>query len=418
MKPLIEREQYMQTLRHWQDWLIIKVITGVRRCGKTTLVKMFVDELLQSGILPEQVQYYDFESRKIRAIGGLKEVYYHVQDRVIPDKVNYVFLDEVQTVDRFHYIVDGLLVRQNVDIYVIASNAHFLSGEFATLFAKKYIEISIFPLQFSEYYDLLDLKSSNLSKTECLEKYLTEGGVPEYFNQKNISQEQADEFMRGVLQTLLKKDLIARLKVKKKKKKRRNFNQMVYYVFDSIGSFSLLNSISNMLQIKDINIDKKSINRYLDALCDLFVLYRATHFEIRNEEHLETLYKYYFVDPGFRKVCFLRQDMQYDNTYWLENMVYFELLRRNREVYVGLIDNKEVDFIAIDHNGCTSYYQVSWTTVDKEVLRRELASLKLIKNSNPKYILTMDTDGSVYNDVRKVNVVDWLLEKEGLGKLT
>ena len=409
MKQLIERRQYMQRLRDLKDRKIIKVITGVRSCGKSTLVRMFTDELLQSGILPEQIQFYDFEAPDICAIEKWKDLYAHIKGRILLDKVNYVFLDEFQTVELFHYIVQGLFIKKNVDLYVISSNASLFSGKFATLFMKEYVEISVLPLQFSEYYDFFASKFSNISKMECLENYLMEGGVPEYLNQKEMGQEEADEFMRGVLDTIIKKEVFTQLKIKKKRKAKRKFNRMIYFIFDSLGSFSLPNTIHNAFLNAGTNMTKKAIARHLDALCDMFLLYRAPHFEIRNKELLQTLHKYYFVDPCFRKVCFLRQEMKQGNPYWLENMVYFELLRRNKNVYVGLIDNKEVDFVATDHSGHTSYYQVSWSTTKREVLRRELASLKLIENSNPKYLLTMDMDFTVYNDIHKVNVVDWLL---------
>ncbi|MCL2511915.1 MAG: ATP-binding protein, partial [Bacteroidales bacterium] len=390
-----------------------KVITGVRRCGKSTLLRMFADELLQDGVLSEQVQFYNFESRATRAIGSWKDIYNHIKDRLMPEKMNYIFLDEVHLVDIFHCLVGRLFIKKNVDLYVVGSNAYFLSDKFASLFARRYFEIAVLPLQFSEYHDFIAPETSNMPKTASLENYLIEGGVPEYFNRKNIGQKEADEFMRGVLSTLIKKDIFTLLKIKKKRKNRRNFNKMIYCIFDSIGSFSLPNTISNTLHAIGMPMSKTVIARYLDALCDMFLLYRVPHIEIRSNEVLHTFHKYYFVDPCFRKVCFLRQNMQYDITYWLENMVYFELLRRNRDVRVGLIDNKEIDFVATDHSGYTSYYQVSWSTMNKEVLVRELAPLKLVKNSNPKYLLTMDTDSNpVYdNDIRKLNIVDWLLEK-------
>jgi len=319
--------------------------------------------------------------------------------------MNYIFLDEVQNVKEFQRLVDSLFIKKNVDLYITGSNAYLLSGELATLLTGRYIETSILPLQFSEYYYFITMKSPNLSKTESLAIYTTEGGVPEYFNQKKVSQKQADDFMKSVLNTIIEKDIFQRLNIKDK----HNFNKIIDFVFDSVGSFVSPRSISDTLRTHGTIIDKQVIAKYLDALCDAFLLYKAPRYEIKGKGLLQTLNKYYLVDPCFRKVR-LKRDMKKDISHWLENMVYLELLRRYRDVYIGKINNKEVDFVVTDHEGYTSYYQVAWTTMNYETLERELASLKAIKDSNPKYLLTTDIDlNPVYDGIRKMNVVDWLL---------
>jgi len=319
--------------------------------------------------------------------------------------MNYIFLDEVQNVKEFQRLVDSLFIKKNVDLYVTGSNAYLLSGELATLLTGRYIETSILPLQFSEYYDFMLTKSPNLSKTESLGNYIMEVGVPEYFNQKTNSQKQADDFMKSVLNTIIEKDIFQRLNLKDK----HDFNKIIDFIFDSVGSFVSPRSISNTLRTNGTIVDNKTVAKYLDALCDAFLLYKAPRYEIKGKGLLQTLNKYYLVDPCFRKVR-LKRDMKKDITHWLENMVYLELLRRYRDVYIGKIDNKEVDFVVIDHEGYTSYYQVAWTTMNYETLERELASLKAIKDSNPKYLLTTDIDlNPVYDGIRKMNVVDWLL---------
>ena len=408
MKQLIERKQYMQTLRNLKDQNIIKVITGVRRCGKSTLLQMFADELLQNGVMPEQIQFYNFEDPDIYTIGNWKDIYDYIKVRLISDKMNYIFLDEIQNIDLFQRCVDGLFIKKNVDLYITGSNAYLLSGELATLLTGRYIETSILPLQFVEYYDFMMSKPPYLSKTESLAAFITEGGVLEYFNQKEISQKQADDFMRSVLNTIIEKDIFTRLQINDK----HNFNKIIDFTFDSVGSFVSPRSISDTLRTHGTVVDKEAVARYLDALCDAFLLYKAPRYEIKGKGLLQTLNKYYLVDPCFRKVR-LRRDMKKDISHWLENMVYLELLRRNRDVYVGKIGDKEVDFVVTDHNGYTSYYQVAWTTMNEETLERELASLNAIKDSNPKYLLTTDLDlNPVYNGIRKLNVVDWLLLKQ------
>ena len=405
MQQLIERKKYMQTLRDLKDQNIIKVITGVRRCGKSTLLQMFADELLQNGVVQEQIQFYNFEDLDTLALGDIFQIHTHIKNKLVADKMNYIFLDEVQNVNEFQRLVDSLYIKKNCDVYITGSNAYLLSGELATLLTGRYITTSILPLQFAEYYEFIASKSPNLSKMESLATYVIEGGVPEYFNQKEISQTQADNFMRSVLNTIVEKDIFTRLNIRDK----HDFNKIIDFAFDSVGSFVSPRSISDTLRTHGTTVAKETVAKYLDALCDAFLLYKVPRYEIKGKGLLQTLNKYYLVDPCFRKVR-LKRNMQPDRSHWLENMVYLELRRRYRDVYVGKIDNKEVDFVVTDREGYTSYYQVAWTTDNEDTLKRELASLNAIKDSNPKYLLTMDMDfNPVYNGIRKLNVADWLL---------
>jgi predicted AAA+ superfamily ATPase len=403
---LIERKQYMQTLRNLKDQNIIKVITGVRRCGKSTLLQMFAAELMSKGVEQAQIQFLNFEDLDTLAIGDIFQIHTHIKNRLVPDKMNYIFLDEVQNVKDFQRLVDSLFIKKNCDVYITGSNAYLLSGELATLLTGRYIETNILPLQFIEYNKFMSLKSPNLSKLESLGIYITEGGIPEYFNQKNISQKQADAFVQSVLNTIVEKDIFQRLNIRDK----HDFNKIIDFVFDSVGSFVSPRSISNTLKTNGTTVDNKTVAKYLDAMCDAFLLYKVPRYEIKGKALLQTLNKYYLVDPCFRKVR-LKREMKKDITHWLENMVYFELLRRNKEVFIGQINDKEVDFVVVDNQGYTSYYQVAWTTMTPETLERELASLKAIRDSNPKYLLTTDIDfNPVYEGIRKINVVDWLLQ--------
>ena len=404
---LIERRQYMQTLRDQRGQNIIKVVTGVRRCGKSTLLQMFADELLKNGVAPEEIQFYNFEDPDVYTIGNWKAVYDHIKVRLVPDKMNYVFLDEVQNIETFQRLVDGLFIKKNCDVYITGSNASLLSGELATLLTGRYIETSILPLDFKDFYEFYAVKSPNSSKFESLAIYALEGGIPEYYNQLNVSQKQADGFVRGVLNTIIEKDIFARLNIKDK----HDFNKIIDFVFDSVGSYVSPRSIADTLRTHGTVVDKQTVIKYLDALCEAFLLYKAPRYEIKGKGLLQTLHKYYLVDPCFRKVR-LRRDMKKDLSHWLENVVYFELLRRHRDVYVGKIGDREVDFVVTDHNGYTSYYQVALYTHDPGVLKRELAPLEAIKDSNPKFLLTMDWDmDPVYNGIRKHRVADWLLAK-------
>lgn len=404
-QELIERKQYMQQLRSLKDQNVIKVISGVRRCGKSTLLMMFAEELIQSGVDRKQIQFYNFEDLDTLAIGDIYQIHTYIKERLVDDKPNYIFLDEIQNVAEFQRLVDSLYIKPNVDVYITGSNAYLLSGELATLLTGRYIEINILPLQFAEYYQFMLSKSPNLSKQEILANFIHYGGIPEYNKQLNISEKQADLFAQSVLKTIVEKDIFQRLNITNK----HDFNKIIDFVFDSVGSYVSPRSISDTLRSNGTIIDKQTVAKYLDALCEAYLIYKVPRFEIKGKGLLQTLNKYYVVDPCFAKVR-LKKAILKDRSHWLENMVYLELLRQNKEVFIGKRHNLEVDFVAIDYNDYTSYYQVAWTTENADTLERELASLKAIKDSTPKYLLTTDVDfNPVYDGIRKLNVIDWML---------
>ncbi len=404
-QDLIERKQYMQLLRNLKDQNIIKVISGVRRCGKSTLLMMFADELINNGVQQEQIQFYNFEDLDTLAIGDIYQIHTHIKERLVEDKPNYIFLDEVQNIKEFQRLVDSIYIKPNVDVYITGSNAYMLSGELATLLTGRYVEINLLPLQFSEYYNFIILKSPNLSKIDILANFIHYGGVPEYIKQLQISEKQADLFADSILKTIVEKDIFQRLGITNK----HDFNMILDYIFDSVGSYVSPRSISDTLRSNGTVVDKQTVAKYLDAMCDAYLIYKVPRFEIKGKGLLQTLNKYYVVDPCFAKVR-LKKGILKDRSHWLENMVYLELIRRNKDVFIGKRNNLEVDFVVIDNSGYTSYYQVAWTTDNPDTLERELASLKAIKDSNPKYLLTTDMDfNPVYDGIRKLNVIEWML---------
>ena len=403
---LIERKQYMQQLRNLKDQNIIKVVSGVRRCGKSTLLMMFADELLQNGVNQEQIQFYNFEDLDTLAIGDIYKIHTHIKEQLITDSPNYIFLDEIQNVRDFQRLVDSLYIKPDVDVYITGSNAYMLSGELATLLTGRYVEINLLPLQFSEYHDFILSKSPNLSKMEILANFIHYGGIPEYNKQLTISEKQADLFANSILKTIVEKDIFQRLNITNK----HDFNKILDFIFDSVGSYVSTRSISDTLRSNGTVVDKQTVAKYLDAMCEAYLIYKVPRFEIKGKGLLQTLNKYYVVDPCFAKVR-LKKAILKDRSHWLENMVYFELLRRNKDVFIGKRNNLEVDFVAIDYNDYTSYYQVAWSTENADTLERELASLKAIKDSTPKYLLTTDVDfNPVYDGIRKLNVIDWMLQ--------
>ena len=404
----IERKQYMQQLRDLKDQNIIKVISGVRRCGKSTLLMMFSEELINNGVDAKQIQFYNFEDLDTLSIGDIFQIHTHIKERLVADKPNYIFLDEIQNVKDFQRLIDSLYIKPNVDVYITGSNAYMLSGELATLLTGRYVEINLLPLQFTEYYNFIVSKSPNLSKNEILANFIHFGGMPEYIKQLSINEKQADLFAQSILKTIIEKDIFQRLNITNK----HDFNKIVDFIFDSVGSYVSPRSISDTLRSSGTVVDKETVAKYLDALCEAYLIYKVPRFEIKGKGLLQTLNKYYVVDPCFAKVRLKKAALK-DRSHWLENMVYLELLRRNKEVFIGKRLNMEVDFVAVDYNDYTSYYQVAWTTENPETLERELASLKAIKDSTPKYLLTTDVDfNPVYDGIRKLNVIDWMLKNE------
>lgn len=402
----IYRKQYMQQLRNLKDQNTIKVITAVRRCGKSTLLMMFADELMENGIQKEQIQFNNFEDLDTLAIGDIYQIHTLIKQRLMEDKPNYIFLDEVQNVKEFQRLVDSLYIKPNVDVYITGSNAYMLSGELATLLTGRYVEINVLPLQFSEYYNFIMSKSPNLTKIETLANFIHYGGVPEYVKQIQVGEKQADLFADSILRTIVEKDIFQRLNITNK----HDFNKILDFIFDSVGSYVSPRSVSDTLRSQGTVVDKETVAKYLDAMCEAYLIYKVPRFEIKGKGLLQTLNKYYVVDPCFAKVR-LKKGILKDRSHWLENMVYLELVRRNRDVFIGKRNNLEVDFVVTDNDGYTSYYQVAWTAENPETLERELASLRAIKDSNPKYLLTTDNDfNPVYDGIRKLNVIDWMLQ--------
>ena len=404
-QDLIYRKQYMQQLHSLKDQNIIKVISGVRRCGKSTLLMMFADELIRNGIQENQIQFYNFEDLDTLAIGDIYQIHAHIKNLLVENKQNYIFLDEVQNIKEFQRLVDSLYIKPNVDIYITGSNAYMLSGELATLLTGRYVEINLLPLQFTEYNNFIHIKSPNLSNIETLANFIHYGSVPEYVKQLQIGEKQADLFADSILKTIVEKDIFQRLNITN----RHDFNKILDFIFDSVGSYVSPRSISDTLRSNGTVIDKQTVAKYLDAMCDAYLIYKVPRYEIQGKGLLQTLNKYYVVDPCFAKVR-LKKKMLKDRSHWLENMVYLELVRRNKDVFIGKRNNLEVDFVVVDSDGYTAYYQVAWTTENPETLERELASLRAIKDSNPKYLLTTDNDfNPVYDGIRKLNVIEWML---------
>jgi predicted AAA+ superfamily ATPase len=401
--PLTERTTYMQILRDLREEHLIKVVTGMRRSGKSTLLEMFANELRQS-VGNDRVQVYNFETLEIMSIGDYFAIYKFISNKLVPNEMNFIFLDEVQNIVGFERMVDSLYIKDNVDLYVTGSNAYLLSSELATLLTGRYIEVNLLPFSFSEYAIHVQ-NMQNLVKDELFTDFIYSGGLPQAVNMRFSVPKQENNFIKAVLDTIIEKDIFTRREVYNK----QAFNKTIDFLMDSIGSYISPNSIVNTLRSNKTIINNETVTNYLSYLSETYLFYRVPRYDVKGKNLLKTLDKYYLADTGFRKVRLGKKNSA-DRGHLLENMVYLELRRRNREVYVGKLRDKEIDFVAVDDEGYVSYYQVAYSVVDAHTLERELEPLRLIKDSNPKYLLSTDWDNNpVFDGIRKYNVINWML---------
>ena len=397
---MIERNDYLQTLIHLKDKNIIKVVTGIRRCGKSTMFELYQNWLLQQGIDKSHIININLEDGDFRHIQDAESLYQYVSEQLTDELAYYVFLDEVQQVNEFQKAVDWLYVKKNIDLYITGSNAYLLSGELATLLSGRYIEIRMLPLSFQEYVSAFP-DNSNIQ--QLYTQYLMNSSFPGTLELERRQDVRA--YLEGIYHTILLKDVITRKKIADP----TILESIVQFLFDNIGNPVSANKISGTLTSQGRKTSIPTVESYIKALQDSFILYKAVRYDIKGKEYLSTGGKYYAADIGLR--YYLLGSKQADYGHILENIVYLELLRRGYEVYIGKVDRMEVDFIAVRDTD-KEYYQVSLSVLDEATLQRELASLDVIKDHNPKYLLTMDyTPVTSYNGIKQINVLDWLLKR-------
>ena len=404
---IINRPEYLDFLIRSKDRQIIKVVSGLRRSGKSTLFDIYRDWLLKNGVMQEQVISINFEEIDYEYLTDYHLLYDHIKQRLLPDRKNYIFLDEIQHVSEFEKAVDSLFIKKNVDLYITGSNAYFMSGDLATLLTGRYIELKMLPLSFAEYCEGLSLIVSDkpMTKMEKYAAYLSESSLP-YTLQLHGRKKEIRDYLEGLYNSIMLNDIVKRLKVSDV----MMMESVVKFVFDNIGSLLSTNKIANTMTSGGRKIDQKTVEKYLKGLADSLIVHKVNRYSIKGKQHLATLEKYYVADVGFRH--FLLGSSKTDQGHILENIVYLELLRRGNEVYVGYLPDGEVDFIA-QHAGGITYYQVSATVLDENTMRRELASLEKISDHNQKILLTLDDVGANtnHNGVRQLNALDWLLER-------
>ena len=396
----IPREEYLERLRNLKHKKLIKIVTGIRRCGKSTVLKMFRDELLNNGVEENQIIFINFEDYENKSLRNIDSLYDYIKQR-LTSKMNYVFLDEVQRVEDFPEVVDSLYIKDNVDLYLTGSNSSLLSSEIATLISGRYVEIKMLPFSFKEF-----VRATNQSEHFSLayRQYIETSSFP-YVLELLQTPQEINAYLEGIFNTILVKDIIDRKKIADT----NVLKSVTQFLFDNIGSELSSKKIADTLTSHGRKSDSKTIEKYVTSLEESFIVYRANRYNIKGKEYLKSLEKYYVADIGLRN--FMLGKKSIDVGHILENIIYLELIRRGYSVYVGKIDDMEIDFVAQNSQGNT-YIQVAASVRDENTLKRELRSLQAVKDNYPKMILTLDDDPeSDYNGILRKNALDWLMEK-------
>ena len=400
---MIIRDAYLNQLIQLKDEHLIKVITGIRRCGKSTLMTQFQDWLRQSGVPHENIVSLNFEERENAVFTDWQAVYDHIMKELPDDGSRYVFLDEVQAIPSFEKLVDALFVKQGIDLYITGSNAYLLSSELGTLLSGRYISINMYPFSFAEY---VALSPEEQNTDRLFRQYMNNSCFPQAVNMQKTAPQSVNAYLKSLYETVVVKDIVQRNHLRKFD----TLQHVIDFLFDSVGSVVSPNNIADTL--KKSSAEKLSHNtvlKYLRYFTESYLIYPVRLYNIKGKRLLESNYKYYVVDLGLKNI--IQTNSPYtDLGHKLENVVYFELLRRGGEVYAGRSQKGEVDFVVKKPGGVTEYYQVAYTVNDEKTLKRELSSLREIKDSYPKCLLTMDFDNANIDGIQKINAIDWLLK--------
>lgn len=396
---MIKRDAYLNQLIELKDTNIIKVITGIRRCGKSTLFELYKAYLISQGIKASQIIHINFEMLEYEDLLEYKVLYNYILNQLQEEVSHYVFLDEIQNVDNFQKVIDSLHLKKNIDLYVTGSNAYLLSGELATFLSGRYIEIKMQPLSFKEYVAATPM---NIEISRKYANYISDSSFPGALEFK--TRDKVEEYLDGLYNSIILKDVVARLNVSDV----LILESLIKYLFDNIGNLTSTKKIADTMTSSGRNISVHTVERYIKGLENSFIVYRVGRYDAKGKQHLKTGDKYYIADLGLRYHLLSNKIM--DQGHILENIVYLELLRRGYKITIGKVDTMEIDFIAQKSNDL-AYYQVALTVRDEKTLERELKSLSSVNDYHPKYLLTLDdTPVLNYNGIKQMNVLDWLLQ--------
>lgn len=401
---MIQRNIYLNKLNALRDQHLIKVVTGIRRCGKSTLLEALQMMLTEQGIDEKHIISISFEQREHSEYTSWQEVYDVVNAQLQDSRKHYVFLDEVQLIPQFEKLIDALFVRKQVDLYITGSNAYLLSSELATLLSGRYVAINLHPYSFTEYVSAFP-EEHNYDR--LFRQYINHSCFPEAVNLSKSAPEMVNDYLKAVYDTVVIKDIVQHNKLRKY----GNIRNIIQFLFDSIGSVVSPNNIADRLaEYTGEQMSHNTVRKVIDYLVQSYLIYPVRLYNIKGKRLLASNYKYYVVDLGLKNIL---QSNRYDADlgHKLENVVYFELLRRGGEVYAGKSQQGEVDFVVHKPNGMIEYYQVAFTVNDEKTFNREISSLMKIRDSYPKFLLTMDYDTAMIEGIQKTNVIDWLLSK-------
>lgn len=407
---MVKRKEYLNKLIEWKDEQVIKVVTGIRRCGKSTLLMQYQDYLRENGVLDEQIISLNFEELENETLLDYKALYSYIKERLCKDRMTYIFLDEIQNVSSFEKAIDSLYVKDNTDVYITGSNSYLLSGELATLLTGRYVEISMLPLSFAEYKEL-----SNESEENAFSEYMRYGGMP-YVASMSKTEEKVNTYIEGIYNTVVVKDIEDRQRRREADPDKRKINDIALlktiakYLSSVVGSPVSVKSVTDYLTSNGRRVSPNTVDDYMDALAESYIFYPAERFDIAGKEILKSNKKWYIVDLGIRNHILPRKN--YDLGFSIENIVYFELLRRGYKVNIGKYANSEVDFVA-QKNGVLTYFQVTADMTSESTFEREMTPLKNIKDNYEKIVLTLDKFSiGNYEGIKVINLIDWLLEKD------
>lgn len=407
---MVKRKEYLKQLIQWKDEKVIKVVTGIRRCGKSTLLKQYQEYLKSTGVTDEQIISINFEDLDFEELLDYKVLYKYMKEKICKDKQTYIFLDEIQKVDSFQKVVDSLYIKENIDIYITGSNAYMLSGDLATLLTGRYVEISMLPLSYAEYCEAVNKKSSD----EIFFEYMKYGGFP-YIATMNRTEEKTDMYLEGIYNTVIINDIEERQKRKEVQQVKRKVSDIsllktiAKYLSSVIGSPISVKSVTDYLVSNGRKVSPNTVSDYIEALTESFVFYAVDRFDIVGKQLLKVNKKMYMVDLGIRNHILPKKN--YDLGFSIENIVYFELLRRGYRVHIGKNGNTEVDFVA-EKNGVIEYFQVTADMTSEKTFEHEMKPLQNIGDNYAKKVLTLDkyTLGN-YDGVLVENVIEWLVNK-------
>ena len=401
---MILRTSYFNQLLQLRDQDLIKVVTGIRRCGKSTLLQAFQQYLLTDNVAADAICFLNFEERENAHFQTWEEVYDFIISQLSAATKRYVFLDEVQLIPQFEKLVDALYVKKDIDLYITGSNAYLLSSELSTMLSGRYIAINLHPFSFAEYVTAFP-EVSDMGR--LFRQYMNGSCFPESVTLSKVAPEQENIYLQSLYDTVVVKDIVQRQKLRKFDTLQRVLN----FVFDSVGSVVSPNNIADTLRRNTQEpLSHNTVLKYLRYFSESYLIYPVCLYNIKGKRLLESNYKYYVVDLGLKNILHTNAPTT-DLGHKLENVVYFELLRRGGTVYAGRTNNGEVDFVVQHYDGTRSYYQIAYTANDEKTLKRELSSLRNIRDSHPKYLLTLDYDTSNIDGIQRVNVIDWLLKQ-------